>query len=131
MEDKMLNAINKYVNDPNEEVYYTYDNRPDYSVNQETGDITIFQYGYFGHTEGKLFSDLEEVDYGDSLSKQLVFEELDSRIEKLIDEYNEAKAHNYHAQNDSTLSRYYSVQGKLDALLDLREELMDDNFWDN
>ena len=127
---KIEDAIKNYEEDPNEEVYYTYDNRPDYSVNQETGEITIFQYGYFGHTDGKLFSDLEEVDYNDNINKQLVFEEIDNRIEKLIDEYNEAKAHNYHAHNDSTLSSYYTVKGKLDALMDLREELMDDNFWD-
>ena len=125
-----LKAIKRYEEDPNEEVYYTYDNRPYYSVNQETGEITIFKYGYFGHTDGKLFSDLEEVDYNDNINKQLVFEELYKRIEKLIDEYNEAKAHNYHAQNDSTLSRYYTIKGRLDELMDLREELMDDNFWD-
>ena len=129
MEDKMLKAIQKYFYDPNEIIYFTYDNRPDYSVNQETGDITIFQYGYFGHTEGKLFSDLEEVDCSGNIDKRSVFDELDDRIEKLIDDYNRAKAHNYHAQNDSTLSEYYLVKGKLDALLDLREELMNDNFW--
>ena len=127
---KIEDAIKKYEEDPNEEVYYTYDNRPDYSVNQETGEITIFQYGYFGHTNGKLFSDLEKVDYNDNINKQLVFEEIDNRIEKLIDKYNEAKAHNYNGQNDSTLSEYYTVKGKLDALMDLREELIDDNFWD-
>lgn len=127
---KELEAIKRFEEDPNEEVYYTYDNRPDYSVNQETGEITIFQYGYFGHTEGKLFSDLEEVDYNGSEPKESVFKEIDRRIEDLIDEYNRAKAHNYHAQNDSTLSSYYTVKGKLEALMDLREELMNDiNYW--
>ena len=126
---KELEAIKKYEEDPNEEVYYTYDNRPDYSVNQETGEITVFQYGYFGHTEGMLFSDLEEVDYSNSDSKKAVFEELDERIELLIDKYNRAKAHNYHCSNDSTLSEYYKVKGQLEALMDLREELINDYYW--
>ena len=126
---KELEVIKKYEKDPNEEVYYTYDNRPDYSVNQETGEITIFQAGYFGHTDGKLFSDLEKIDYIGSEPKESVFKEIDNRIETLIDEYNEAKAHNYHAHNDSTLSRYYTVKGKLDALIDLREELNNDELY--
>ena len=128
--NKELEAIKKYEEDPNEEVYYIYDNRPDYSVNQETGEITIFQYGYFGHTDGKLFSDLEKVDYIGSEPKESVFKEIDRRIENLIDEYNEAKVHNYRGSNDSTLSRYYFVEGQLNALMDLREELNNDiNYW--
>lgn len=127
---KLEEAIQEYLNDPNEEVYYTYDNRPDYSVNQETGEITIFQYGYFGHTDGKLFSDLEEVDYDGNDSKQFIFEEIDNRIEKLIDQYNEAKAHNYQCGNDSTSSRYWNIKGQLDALIDLRDELMDNSYWE-
>lgn len=126
---KIDEAIQKYLDDPNEEVYYTYDNRPDYSVNQETGEITIFQYGYFGHTEGKLFSDLEEVDYDGNDSKQFIFEEIDSRIEKLIDKYNAAKAHDYHAGNYSTQGEYNRIKGQLEALEDLREELMDSSYW--
>ena len=126
---KIDEAIQKYLDDPNEEVYYTYDNRPDYSVNQETGEITIFQYGYFGHTEGKLFSDLEEVDYDCNNSKQFIFEEIDRRIEKLIDEYNAAKAHDYHAGNYSTQGEYNRIKGQLEALEDLREELMDSSYW--
>ncbi len=127
---KIEDAIQKYLDDPNEEVYYTYDNRLDYSVNQETGEITIFQYGYFGHTEGKLFSDLEEVDYNGNLSKELIFTEIDNRIEKLIDEYNAAKAHDYHSGNYSTQGEYNRIKGQLEALEDLREELMDSSFWD-
>ena len=126
---KIDEAIQKYLDDPNEEVYYTHDNRPDYSVNRETGEITIFQYGYFGHTEGKLFSDLEEVDYDGNDSKQFIFEEIDRRIEKLIDEYNAAKAHDYHVGNYSTQGEYNRIKGKLEALEDLREELMDNSYW--
>ena len=126
---KELEAIKKYEEDPNEEVYYTYDNRPDYSVNQETGEITIFQYGYFGHTEGKLFSDLEEVDYNGNDSKQSIFEEIDCRIEKLIDKYNATKAHDYHAGNYSTQGEYNRIKGQLDALIELREELTNDYYW--
>ncbi len=39
--EKIDEALQKYIDDPNEEVYYTYDNRPDYSVNQETGEIVF------------------------------------------------------------------------------------------
>lgn len=125
---KIEDAIKKYEEDPNEEVYYTYDNHPDYSVNQETGEITIFQYGYFGHTDGKLFSDLEEVDYDDNYSKQLIFEEIDDRIKELIDKYNAAKAHDYLAGNYCTQGEYNRIKGQLDALIDLREELTDNNY---
>lgn len=126
---KELEAIQELENDPDVTIYYTYDNRPDYAVNSETGEITIFQYGYFGHTDGMTMNDIDPVDCDGNVDKKAVFDELDNRIEKLIDDYNRAKAHNYHASNDSTYGEYKYVKGQLDALMDLREELTNDYYW--
>lgn len=123
-------AIKKYEEDPDFTIYYGgYDNIPNYAINNETGEIVVFQYGYFGHIDGKTMNDLEEVDCSGNISKKYVFEELDSRIESLIGEYNRTKVNNYRGQNDSTLSEYCKIMGRLDALMDLREELMNDIYW--
>ena len=126
---KIEEAIKKYEEDPDVTIYYTYDNRPDYAINEETGEMTIFQYGYFGHTEAKLMKDLPEIDDLGNESKRSVFDVLDNHIEIAMNEYNKAKAHNYGGSNDSTLSALYLAKGKLETLLDLREELDDPLYW--
>lgn len=128
---KLEEAIQEYLNDPDVTVYYDYydNNRPDYAVNNETGEITIFQYGYFGHTEGKTMNDIPEVDCSGNIIKEAIFNEIDDRLEKIICEYNAAKAHDYKGSNDSTAARYWKTVGQYEALMDLREELENEYYW--
>lgn len=110
-------------------VYYDSENKPDYAINTETNEMIIFSYGYSYHATAKSMDDLEYIDCSENIFKKHVFDELDNRIEKLIDKYNRELAHYTRCASNLNSDEYSRVKGALNELLEFREELSNKYYW--
>lgn len=115
--DKVLEAIKKYEEDPDIVVYYDSDNKPDYAINEDTDEMTVFQYGYFLHDKADSLTDIPYPDPNNDILNDLY-----SRIEVAISEYNKCRAHYMRCSSDNNTRELSYAEGKLNTLKDLYEE---------
>jgi len=126
-------SVEEYVNQLEETgeytIYYDYENKPDYAINNTTNEMIIFSYGYSFHAEAKSMDDFNDIDINDNNSKKLIFEELDRRLENAIDEYNKCLAHYTRTSSENNSIALSKAKAVYKTLCDLREEFIDEIYW--
>ena len=110
-------------------IYYDSNNVPDYAININNNQMIIFQYGYSLTAEAKSIDDYEKINTDDNITKKFIFEEIDSRLDNAIDEYNKCLAHYTRTSSNLNSDKLSKATGVLEALEDLREELMNEYYW--
>ncbi len=110
-------------------IYYDIYNAPDYAINETTNEMIIFQYGYNLTAEAKSIDDYEKVNTDDNITKKFIFEEIDSRLDNAIDEYNKCLAHYTRTSSNLNSENLSKATGVLETLEELREELINEYYW--
>ncbi len=110
-------------------IYYDSNNAPDYAIKIDSNEMIIFQYGYSLTAEAKSMDDYEKVNTDDNITKKFIFEEIDSRLDNAIDEYNKCLAHYTRTSSNLNSEKLSKATGVLEALEDLREELINEYYW--
>lgn len=110
-------------------IYYDFNNAPDYAIKIDSNEMIIFQYGYSLTAEAKSMDDYEKVNTDDNITKKFIFEEIDSRLDNAIDEYNKCLAHYTRTSSNLNSEKLSKATGVLEALEDLREELINEYYW--
>ena len=111
-------------------IYYDVYNAPDYAIKIDSNEMIIFQYGYSLTAEAKSMDDYEHVNIDDdNITKKSIFEEIDSRLDNAIDEYNKCLAHYTRTSSNLNSENLSKATGVLEALEDLREELINEYYW--
>ena len=111
-------------------IYYDVYNTPDYAIKIDSNEMIIFQYGYSLTAEAKSMDDYEHVNIDDgNITKKSIFDEIDSRLDNAIDEYNKCLAHYTRTSSNLNSEKLSKATGVLEALEDLREELINEYYW--
>ena len=110
-------------------IYYDIYNAPDYAINETTNEMIIFQYGYNLTAEAKSIDDYDKVNTDDNITKKFIFEEIDSRLDNAIDEYNKCLAHYTRTSSNLNSENLSKAIGVLETLEELREELINEYYW--
>lgn len=110
-------------------IYYDIYNAPDYAINETTNEMIIFQYGYNLTAEAKSIDDYEKVNTDNNITKKFIFEEIDSRLDNAIDEYNKCLAHYTRTSSNLNSENLSKATGVLETLEELREELINEYYW--
>lgn len=110
-------------------IYYDIYDSPDYAINETTNEMIIFQYGYSLTAEAKSMDDYEHIDTDENITKKFIFEEIDSRLDNAIDEYNKCLAHYTRTSSNLNSEKLSKATGVLEALEELREELINEYYW--
>lgn len=110
-------------------IYYDSNNAPDYAININNNQMIIFQYGYSLTAEAKSMDDYEHIDTDDNITKKFIFEEIDSRLDNAIDEYNKCLAHYTRTSSNLNSEKLSKATGVLEALEELREEFNHTIYW--
>lgn len=110
-------------------IYYDYDNKPDYAINETNNEMIIFSYGYSFHAEAKSIDDFDNIDTNDNISKKFIFEELDNRLSDAIDEYNKCLAHYTRTSSENNSIALSKAKAVYETLSDLREEFNNESYW--
>jgi site-specific DNA-cytosine methylase len=110
-------------------IYYDIYDAPDYAINETTNKMIIFQYGYSLTAEAKSIDDYVKVNTDDNITKKFIFEEIDSRLDNAIDEYNKCLAHYTRTSSNLNSEKLSKATGALEALEELREELINEYYW--
>lgn len=110
-------------------IYYDVYNAPDYAIKIDSNEMIIFQYGYSLTAEAKSMDDYEHIDTDENITKKYIFEEIDNRLSNAIDEYNKCLAHYTRTSSNLNSERLSKASGVLEALEELREELINEYYW--
>ena len=110
-------------------IYYDIYDAPDYAINETTNEMIIFQYGYSLTAQAKSMDDYEHIDTDDNIAKKCIFDEIDSRLDNAIDEYNKCLAHYTRTSSNLNSEKLSKATGALEALEELREELINEYYW--
>ena len=111
-------------------IYYDVYNAPDYAIKIDSNEMIIFQYGYSLTAEAKSMDDYEHVNIDDgNITKKSIFDEIDSRLDNAIDEYNKCLAHYTRTSSNLNSEKLSKATGVLEALEELREELINEYYW--
>lgn len=110
-------------------IYYDIYDAPDYAIKIDSNEMIIFQYGYSLTAEAKSMDDYEHIDTDENITKKFIFEEIDSRLDNAIDEYNKCLAHYTRTSSNLNSDKLSKATGVLEALEDLREELINKYYW--